>query len=90
VLILKFEFLSMIGFLSILTVLEPLAVSLDWAMLGYGMGIGPAGVGVLHTSGKDMVIPVLPAWTTVIMFTLVVTGMFLPRPKSVLPALLQP
>ena len=30
-------------------------------MFGYGIGIGPAGDGVLHTSGKAMVIPLLSA-----------------------------
>jgi D-cysteine desulfhydrase len=29
------------------------------AMLGYGMGTGPAGVGVRHTSGKPMSIPII-------------------------------
>src|SRR5436190_22180541 len=38
------------------------------------MGIGPAGDGVLHTSGNDIAIPLLPAWTTVREFTFNVAG----------------
>ena len=37
----------------------PSAVSLDCAMLGYGIGTGPPGVGVLQTSGNAIVVPLL-------------------------------
>ena len=50
---------SMTGQPSASVFLLPWAVSLDWAMLGYGIGMGPAGLGVLHTSGKAMAIPLL-------------------------------
>src|SRR5262249_50981738 len=61
VLMLKFESLTQTGLPSHLTLLVPLAVSEDFAMFGYGIGIGPAGLGVLHTSGKAIVIPLLSA-----------------------------
>jgi hypothetical protein len=55
--------------LSIFTVGGPMAVSADFPVLGYGRGMGPPGVGVLHTSGKTIFIPPLPAWTTPRQFT---------------------
>ena len=60
-LILKFESFTHTGFPSAVTVWAPFAVSLDWAIFGYGMGIGPPGDGVLHTSGNAVVMPLLPA-----------------------------
>src|SRR6266545_3672714 len=39
------------------------------------MGIGPPGLGVLHTSGKADVIPLLSLWTTDRLFTPTVTPM---------------
>jgi hypothetical protein len=39
----------------------PFAVSDDFAMLGYGIGTGPAGEGVLQTSGNAIVVPLLEA-----------------------------
>src|SRR5438034_11522936 len=65
----------MIGLPSMVVCALPWAVSADLAMFGYGIGTGPAGVGVLHTSGKAMAMPSLDLWTTVIMFTLIVAGM---------------
>src|ERR1041384_4193411 len=43
------------GFPSILTVSAPSVRSLSIAMLTYGMGTGPPGLGVLHTSGGAQV-----------------------------------
>ena len=76
VLMLKFESLTQIGLPSHLTFVVPLAVSDDLAMFGYGIGIGPAGDGVLHTSGNAIVVPLLLAWTTDRKLTPTVTGMF--------------
>ena len=64
VLMLKFESLTHAGLPSHLTLVVPFAVSEDFAMFGYGIGIGPPGDGVLHTSGKAVVMPLLSAWTT--------------------------
>ena len=64
VLMLKFESLTQTGLPSHLTFVVPFAVSDDFAMFGYGIGIGPAGEGVLQTSGKAIVVPLLDAWTT--------------------------
>ena len=75
VLVLKFEPSIITGFPSIVTFLLPLSVSDDMAMLGYGMGIGPAGDGVLQTSGKAMATPSLDLCTTVRSFTFTVAGM---------------
>jgi hypothetical protein len=61
---LKFESLTQTGLPSHLTLVVPLAVSEDFAMFGYGIGIGPAGDGVLHTSGNAIVVPLLDACTT--------------------------
>ena len=61
VLVEKFDPCSMTGFPSIFTEELPCAVSEDCAMLGYGIGIGPAGEGVLHTSGKAVATPLLDA-----------------------------
>ena len=45
-------------------------------MLGYGMGTnGAGGAGVLHTSGKAMLMPLEALWTTVRKLTLTVAGM---------------
>src|SRR5688572_11189544 len=63
------------GLPSHFTVELPCDVSLLMAMLGYGMGIGPAGEGVLHTSGKPMTIPLEDEWTTVRMLTFTDAGM---------------
>src|SRR5262245_45971174 len=54
-------------------------------MLGYGIGIGaPGGAGVLHTSGKAIVVPVLVAWTTDRKFTPTVDGIAqLPAAQSI-------
>lgn len=65
----------MMGSPSHWTDFEPLAVSEDIAMLGYGMGIGPMGVGVLQTSGKAMTTPLLFLCTTVMKLTITVAGM---------------
>src|SRR3954466_14472587 len=43
------------------------------------MGMGPAGLGVLHTSGKAMVTPPLSLVTTDILLTPTLTPMALPR-----------
>src|SRR5262245_44916297 len=59
VLMLKFESLTHAGLPSHFTFVVPLAVSDDLAMFGYGMGIGPPGDGVLHTSGNAVVMPLL-------------------------------
>src|SRR4051812_31570893 len=64
VLMLKFESLTHAGLPSHLTFDVPLAVSEDFAMFGYGIGTGPAGDGVLQTSGNAVVMPLLSAWTT--------------------------
>src|SRR5690606_40922074 len=64
VLMLKFESFTQTGFPSHLTFFVPFAVSDERAMLGYGIGIGPAGLGVLQTSGNAMVVPLLDSWTT--------------------------
>src|SRR2546429_1822796 len=45
---------------SVVTEVGPEEVSDDCPMLGYGIGTGPAGVGVLQTSGKIGLIPPLP------------------------------
>ena len=65
----KLESFTQMGFPSALTVEAPLTVSEDCAMFGYGIGIGPPGVGVLQTSGKAIVTPPLSLWTTDILFT---------------------
>ena len=72
---LKFESLTQTGLPSHLTFVVPFAVSEDLAMFGYGIGIGPAGDGVLHTSGKAIVVPLLDACTTERKLTPTVTGM---------------
>jgi hypothetical protein len=64
----------MMGLPSIFTFLLPLEVSLDCEMFGYGIGIGPAGDGVLQTSGKAVATPELLLCTTVLMFTVTVAG----------------
>jgi hypothetical protein len=61
---------------SVLTVPGPDDVSDDWPMFGYGIGIGGAGgAGVLHTSGKTMLMPPLPLWAMPRMLANVVPGM---------------
>jgi hypothetical protein len=56
----KFESFVQTGFPSHLTFFVPLAVSDDLAILGYGIGTnGAGGAGVLQTSGKAMVTPLL-------------------------------
>src|SRR5438093_12548711 len=45
---------------SVFTFVGPSDVSDAWPMFGYGMGTGPAGDGVLQTSGKAVLIPPLP------------------------------
>src|SRR5689334_19880860 len=47
---------------SVLTEVGPEEVLEDIPMFGYGIGTGPAGVGVLHTSGKIGLWPPLPLW----------------------------
>src|SRR5437016_3400313 len=42
------------------------------------MGIGPAGLGVLHTSGNAGLVPLLALWTTVMKLTTTVAGMGTP------------
>src|SRR2546427_7181849 len=55
VLILKFESFTQMGLPSHFTFVVPCAVSDDWAMFGYGIGIGGAGgAGVLQTPGNAM------------------------------------
>src|SRR4051812_13267738 len=61
VLMLKFESFTHVELPSHFTLVVPLAVSDDLAMLGYGIGIGPPGDGVLQTSGKAVVMPLLLA-----------------------------
>src|SRR5688572_29599450 len=39
------------------------------------MGMGPAGDGVLHTSGNAIAMPLEAAWTTVLLLTFTVAGM---------------
>src|SRR6267378_3716181 len=63
VLVEKLESLTHVGLPSHVTVSAPAAVSLDLAIFGYGIGIGPAGLGVLQTSGKDGDTPLLPLCT---------------------------
>lgn len=46
---------------SVVTEVGPELVSADLPILGYGMGTGPAGVGVLQTSGKIGLVPLLDA-----------------------------
>src|SRR5688572_13010690 len=65
VLELKFEPLSMMPSPSALTVVLVSDASDDLATFGYGIGTGPAGDGVLHTSGNAMDMPLLFLCTTV-------------------------
>src|SRR4051812_32479489 len=66
------------GFPSHLTFLLVLSASDDIATFGYGIGTGPAGVGVLHTSGNAMETPPLAWCTTDRLLTPTVTGMLAP------------
>src|SRR5690606_23071677 len=75
VLILKFESLTQVDWPSHLTFFVPCAVSLDIATFGYGIGIGPAGDGVLQTSGNAIDVPLLDACTTERKLTPTVAGM---------------
>src|ERR1043166_550360 len=75
VLMLKFESSRQIGLPSHFTFLLPFAVSEDMAMFGYGIGTGPAGDGVLQTSGKACVTPPLSLWTTERLLTPTEAGM---------------
>src|SRR5947207_2116142 len=74
VLVMKLDVFNMMGLPSTLTLALPSPVSDDRATFGYGIGIGPAGDGVLHTSGKVMRTPPLDLWTTVSLFTITVAG----------------
>ena len=47
---------------SVVTVRGPLTVSAERAEFGYGIGTGPVGVGVRHTSGNTTLVPPLPLW----------------------------
>src|SRR4051812_46424354 len=61
---------------STFTVSVPLARSLDIATLGYGIGAGPPGAGVLHTLGSVAVeTPSLFLWQRLSLFTEIVTAM---------------
>src|SRR5690606_35267084 len=80
VLILKFESLTQVDWPSHLTFFVPCAVSLDIATFGYGIGIGPAGDGVLQTSGNAIDVPLLDACATERKLTPTVAGMSL-RPS---------
>jgi len=66
---------------STLTVVVPLLRSLDMErMMGYGMGTGPPGLGVLQTSGAVLLAnPLLPWWTKEldVPLTLIVTPMLI-------------
>src|SRR5437868_791979 len=74
--ILKLESFTQTGLPSQVVFLAPWAVSADLAMLGYGTGTnGAGGAGVLQTSGKAILTPLLPAWMTLMLFTPTVTGM---------------
>src|SRR5258708_175948 len=74
VLIRKFESFTHGGLPSHVTVLAPFAVSEDFAMFGYGIGMGGAGgAGVLQTSGNAEVIPLLSLCTTERLLTPTVT-----------------
>src|SRR5215471_4835966 len=66
VLVLYTESLIMTGLPSAFTVVAVCAASDDLAMFGYGIGTGPPGVGVLHTSGKTGATPPESLWTIVI------------------------
>src|SRR5690606_33281085 len=74
-LILKFESFTQNGCPSAFTFFVPFAVSDDIATFGYGIGTGPAGDGVLQTSGNASVTPLLCACTSVSLFAPTVTGM---------------
>jgi hypothetical protein len=57
---LKLDVLMQMGQPLALTFFAPWAVSEDIAIFGYGIGTnGAGGAGVLHTSGKAIVTPVL-------------------------------
>jgi fucose permease len=71
----KFELEIQVDSPSHLTFFVPAAVSDDFAMFGYGIGIGPPGLGVLQTSGNAIVVPLLDACTTDMLLTPTVTGM---------------
>src|SRR5262245_54386927 len=59
---------------SAFTVVVPFARFADRAMLGYGIGTGPPGDGVLHTSGMVAIeMPLLPLWHRLRPLTLIVT-----------------
>lgn len=61
---------------SALTVVVPFIKSEDMAIFGYGIGTGPPGEGVLHTSGiVAVVIPLLPLWHSVKLLMLMVIDM---------------
>src|SRR5262245_40282325 len=59
VLVRNTESLTMMGLPCALTVLAVSDASVDWEILGYGMGTGLGAIGVLQTSGKDERMPVL-------------------------------
>ena len=60
----------------------PPEVSAALPTFGYGIGTGPAGDGVLHTSGKTVLSPPLVWWTTPRPFTKTVHGMTAPPPRE--------
>src|SRR5690606_8837028 len=76
---------------SVLTDVGPCEVSDDCPMFGYGIGTGLGAAGVLHTSGKTMLIPPLPLCTTPRALTKTLHGMAEPPriPLRVGAALLQ-
>src|SRR5438045_2860238 len=67
---------------SALTVVVPFARSLDWeTMTGYGIGTGPPGLGVLHTSGAVLLARWLLALCTspfIVPFTFTVSDISAP------------
>lgn len=80
-LVLKLESFTHKGFPSTATVLLPWAVSAERATFGYGSGMGPAGLGVLQTSGNATDTPLESLVTTDILLTPTVLAMAPPFPE---------
>src|SRR5688500_13142447 len=68
--------------LSFLTHVGPALVSDDLPTFGYGIGIGPPGVGVLQTSGNTGLMPPLLLWATPRELANTVTAMLFRSPNS--------
>src|SRR5207249_4094548 len=87
-----------IGLPSHLTVVLPSLVFAERAIFGYGVGMGPPGLGVLQISSCVLAMPTLPWWTTVSGgFTQTLTGIHAlparqrgrgPRLRSEIPSIL--